>query len=334
MAVTGLGDMSYTFQLRRQSADLKALTQRLSTEVSTGLVNDPARRLSGDLVPLSGIETSMTRLTAYEVAAAEAALFAGGMQETLATVDTLAGNLAPSLLSAAASGHVAMVRTTARDAADRFDSAVSALNTRVGDRTLFAGTAADRPALAPAEQILAALETLTTGLATAAEVEAAVVQWFGDPAGFAAVAYRGGDPLAPLAVSPEDSVTFDVTAGDPAFRDTLQGFALAALIDRGAGPALPSEQAALARRAGEMLLQGSADRADLAARIGTVEGRIETARQRNTAETSALEIARAALLSADPYETATRLEAAQGQLEALYAVTARLSRLSLLEFLR
>jgi flagellar hook-associated protein 3 FlgL len=36
----------------------------------------------------------------------------------------------------------------------------------------------------------------------------------------------------------------------------------------------------------------------------------------------------------DPYEAATKLEAAQSQLEALYTVTARLSRLNLVDFLR
>jgi flagellar hook-associated protein 3 FlgL len=47
-----------------------------------------------------------------------------------------------------------------------------------------------------------------------------------------------------------------------------------------------------------------------------------------------LEIARADLVAIDPFEAATRMEAAQTQLETLYSVTARLSRLSLVDFLR
>ncbi len=46
-----------------------------------------------------------------------------------------------------------------------------------------------------------------------------------------------------------------------------------------------------------------------------------------------MEIARTELIGADPYDTATEMEAVQGQLETLYTVTARLSRLSLADFL-
>jgi flagellar hook-associated protein 3 FlgL len=67
--------------------------------------------------------------------------------------------------------------------------------------------------------------------------------------------------------------------------------------------------------------------------IGTLEARIETATARNSAETSALEMARNEIIAVDPYKAATDLSAAQTQLETLYTVTARLSRLSLAGYL-
>jgi flagellar hook-associated protein 3 FlgL len=82
------------------------------------------------------------------------------------------------------------------------------------------------------------------------------------------------------------------------------------------------------------LLQNDTDRAFLRGNLGFAQARIEQAQTRNESEIAALEIARSDLLSIDPYEAATRLEAAQTQLETLYSVTARLSRLRLVDFLR
>ena len=81
-------------------------------------------------------------------------------------------------------------------------------------------------------------------------------------------------------------------------------------------------------------MAGGNGRVTLAARIGTVEAQIEAARTRNSAEETALGIFRSEIGSVDSYEAATRLEQARSQLESLYLITARVSRLSLTEFLR
>ena len=46
------------------------------------------------------------------------------------------------------------------------------------------------------------------------------------------------------------------------------------------------------------------------------------------------ELRRRGIVAADPFETANALEAAKTQLETLYALTARLSRLNLADYLR
>jgi flagellar hook-associated protein 3 FlgL len=109
---------------------------------------------------------------------------------------------------------------------------------------------------------------------------------------------------------------------------------MAALLDRGILAGNAGERARLAERAGRELLSSEDARIMLAARIGSVEAQIEAARTRNGAEETALGILRSDIGSVDPYEAATRLEAASSQLESLYLVTARVSRLSLVEFLR
>jgi flagellar hook-associated protein 3 FlgL len=94
------------------------------------------------------------------------------------------------------------------------------------------------------------------------------------------------------------------------------------------------ERGRLAQQAGQQLVSTEDARTTLRARIGTVEAQIEAARTRNSAEETSLGILRSDLGSVDPYEAATRLQAVQSQLESLYLVTARVSRLSLTEYLR
>lgn len=334
MSRTSIGDLTHSFVLRRQSTDLKVTAQRLASEVTTGRVEDTARAVSGDLVPLAGIEATLTRLRGYRSATADAGLFARGMQEALGVVDRTSGDLASNLVIASDTGHAEMIAAVGADAATRLRSAIAALNTRIGDRGLFSGMATSQQALAPAETIMAALDAEVALATTAADVAVAVAAWFAAPTGFAAVAYLGGAPMAPLPVSPEDDVRLDVTALDPTIMRTLEGLALGALIDRASAPASNAERSKLARLAGEHLLSSQSARAGLAARIGSAEARIDDAAQRNDTERTALQIVRAGILSVDPYAAASELEAVQTQIETLHAITARLSRLSLADFLR
>jgi len=334
MTLISIGDLAQSLMLRRQNAALKGDLQTLTAEMTTGHAADTARRVGGDFAALGALDGSLARLRAYDGATTEAALRAAVMQTALTTIDGLASDLAPALLQPLASGQEAQVAILGADARQKFETVVSALNTRVGERTLFAGQATDRPALTDSETILAALETAMLGAVSAADVEAAVSAWFDDPGGFAATAYLGANPLDSVPIAPNEAAALAITALDPALRDTMKGLAMAALLDRGALAGAPVARTDLARRAGQSLIASQTGRTDLAAGLGMVEAQIEAATARNAAESSTLQIARAAMVEVDPYESATRLEATQTQLETLYAITARLSRLNLMDFLR
>jgi len=181
--------------------------------------------------------------------------------------------------------------------------------------------------------MLTALQTAATGATTAGQVTAAVTAWFADPLGFGAF-YQGGDPLSPAPIAAGETADLSTTAMDQTLRDTLAGFAMAALIDRGVLAGDATERGRLVKAAGQQLISTEVGRTTLAARIGTVEAQIEAARTRNSAEESSLGILRSDIGSVDPYEAATRLQTIQSQLESLYLVTARVSRLSLAEYLR
>ncbi len=335
MAPTSLGDLGQALQLRQDNLRLRSELQRLSTELATGQKSDPAASTSGDFGALGSIEATLARMTAYSVSAREAAMAASGVQAALEVVQTNITEFAgPSLLTLG--GEVpALVDATARDARVRFDSVVSALNTRLADRALFAGSAVDGPALAAGSAMLDSLFVATAAESSAAGVEAVVRAWFAPGGSFDVDGYLGaGQPAAPVSIADGEVAEQPVTAADPAIRDTLAAFAMAALLDRGVLSGQHAERAALARRAGESLLDAEAKVVDLRGDLGAREAQIDRALARLETGRTALELARAKILEVDPFETATRLQMAEAQLEALYLLTSRLSRLTLTEFLR
>ncbi|MBP9184178.1 MAG: flagellar biosynthesis protein FlgL, partial [Fuscovulum sp.] len=211
---------------------------------------------------------------------------------------------------------------------------IAALNTRFSERALFSGVSAETQPLPDPGTILSAIEAAITsaGASTVGDVQSAIADWFDDPLGYQAL-YAGGGPRADVPVAAGETADLSVTALDPAIKDTLRGLATMALLGRGLMAGQVEARSDMAKAAGEDLLTGSESRSHLMARVGTVQAQIAAAQTRNTAEESALSITRAGIISADPYDAATRLEDLQTRIEALYLVTARVSRLSLADYL-
>jgi flagellar hook-associated protein 3 FlgL len=302
--------------------------------MTTGRVTDTAARLAGDLVPLSGIDSSLARLKGFAAVTSEAALFTGAMQTALGTVDSMASTLGASLLSASSSAAPSRLNAVASDARQQFETAVSLFNTQFGDRSLFAGVESANPALIGADSLLTAITGVVAGASSAADVETALDSWFDAPSGFAATAYTGGGSLAAMTIAPGETAQIDISAKDPTIAATLKGLAMAALLDQGLFAAQPQARQDLAKRAGLSLTENQTDRAHLMARLGTVQAQIDSAAVRNGAESASLQLARTTLVEADPYETALRLQEAESQLEKIFTITARMARLNLVDFLR
>jgi flagellar hook-associated protein 3 FlgL len=333
MTMTSIGDLAQTLSMKRQNAAMKLLMQEKGQELTTGRVADAGRSLRGDFSPLAAIDTSLARLTGFRAATTEAATLANVMQTALTTMSDLSSQLASSLLTAAGSGLQQQITSLGQDARQRLETAMGMLNTQFADKALFSGIVSEVPPLPDAATFLTTLESVVAGALSGADVETMLTTWFDDPAGYAAL-YQGGPPRAAMEVGPGEQVTIDITALDPGIKDTLKGLAMAALIDRGVLQGQPTGRADLARRAGLSLTDSASARTLLSAELGIAEARIDQAATRNAAETSALQIARTGLVASDPYEAATRLEQAETQLQALYSITVRLSRLSLADFLR
>lgn len=333
MTLTTLGDLSSHFMLRRQNLALRTEMQRLTQELSTGQTAQPIRHLSGDFGILADIEQRMSGNAAFRQAGTEAKTTTAAMQNALGGLQDMTVNLAGTLMITSDSGLLESGRTAAGEAREMLDRAVSLLNTRVASRSLFAGNEVAMPALANSETIMADLQLAVAGLTTADDIGTAVDAWFdGAGAGFETIAYVGADvSVAPFRVAEGESVSLDLRADHMALRDSLKPMALAALA--GDASLDMATRNAIYRASGERLFQAQDGLTALRADLGVTQARLEETGVRLASEKLALDSARNDLMSVDPYETATRLQEAQFNLESLYTLTVRLSRLSLTEYM-
>jgi flagellar hook-associated protein 3 FlgL len=330
-----IGDMAQAFILRGRNHGLKTTIGDLTQEVASGQVADPVVRLGGHLSYLSQIERDRYLADTYSVSVKEVMISASAMQSALENVGNAATGLVEALsLSTGTIGdtYLSLLSTNARG---QLDSIIASLNTNVAGRQLFSGVDVEVPPLASAGILLSELRTALAGATSQADVIAAADVFFDTPGGgFETLIYQGGEAsLAPVDLGSGESANLDIRADDPVMRDMLKTVSLAALADDpGLSLSAASRKALSVSLLGD-LLEAKDGVVLLRADLGVAEEQIERASTRIEAESAALQMARNTLLEADPFEAATELEAARLQLETLYTVTARTSRLSLVNFL-
>lgn len=336
MSISTYGDLASSFFTRRQNSHMRQELTRLSTEMSTGRKTETGSKTTGEIGALAGLEHSLKLMSAHEHATTEARLMADTTQVALTTIHTQAQDLSNGLIAARSSHNTTLLRTTSLDAGQKFASIISKLNADAGGRSLFAGAATDQPALADAETIMSELMTAIAGEMTAGGVAAQIDDWFNTPGGgFETLGYLGADEsYGPIKLGNGETATLPVRANDAEVRNLLSAVAKTVVLGEGALAGDPEQQKALAELSSNALLQAVDQTTMLQARVGAVEARIESAVVHNTAEKHALELSYNDLTSADPYDTASRLEELYGQMEALYVTTARLSKLSFTDYMR
>ena len=336
---TGFSDMAQHLALRRHASSLRQSTAVLSEELTTGQVKDQVRHLGGDLTELVAIDKSIARTTSRVTIGQSMATWLSVQQQSVAVLRGHAQAGLDDLMLLQQTPQNEQKERNLASLATRFGDMVNLMNTSFGDRFVFSGTRADAPAVAEADVMLDALmdeiDTASPAITTAQGLGDLIDQWFASGGGFDTIGYLGDAPIpASQPIAPGYSVSISVTAQHEAVRQTFAAFAKGAVLSQGVFEDDPVAQKKFTEIATTAMAGSRSTLIQLAAEIGTSEERVQNANAQNEAERYAMKIARTELLEADPYERATQLERAISQQEMVYSLTARLSRLTLLDFLR
>ncbi|MBN8188022.1 flagellar biosynthesis protein FlgL [Salipiger thiooxidans] len=330
-----VGDLARTLVLRTHQTRLNQEMDRLGVEIASGFVRDPASHLGGDITGLLAIDRTLAQLETYRVNTTEASFLTGTMQNALEEIQIRAESVSQVLLSVELTPNDEMLNTMSSEAESALNQMLNGLNRSVGGRFLFSGTATDGHAVIDSDTMLNELRTALAGQTDVAGVEAALDAWFDTAGGgFETTGYLGSTTsLAPMRLSKTESANVDIRADDQVFRDTMKALAKAALASD-SSLALPENvKIELIGNAALDLQTAQAHMVELRSGLGALQQRIEETSTRNSAERAATTIARVELVGTDQFETATRYENTRAQLESLYAITVRSSRMSLVGFL-
>ena len=335
MNFASLGDGVRQFHQNRQNVALKTTLNTLVTELSSGEKSDFVRATGGDTTRLSFIDNRLKVLDSLSFLTRETQLTLSTMQTALTSFNTQREALAEQLIQINAESPDFQIGQACASAAAKLDSLVATLNTRLGDESLFAGAAVDQAALISDDAMLADIVAQIGGATDTATILTTVNTWFDDPAGgFATLGYTGDTGEMPeRRLDAGTNVSLEARADDPGIREVLKGSIIAALsleltgLDK-------TTQTDLLFEGGIMLQSAATDITEIQARIGYAESEVERFSVSQSTEVSALGIARNQMVQADPFETASELQAIQLQLETHYMMTARMSQLSLVEYLR
>lgn len=336
-AFHSIGDLSRSYQLRLGQQGLKARLDRLTQEMMTGDKSDIPKTLGGDLSGISHIESRLKLLTTFQQNASEAQTRLAGMQAALGQIHDVVDDLGPRLLTEPNILDEHDLRARADSINRDFQSMLATLNTTSAGQHLFAGSRTDGPALTGFETILAELNTAVSGATTAAAIANRIDAWFAAPqgaGGFSDTVYRGSDNGSTrFLISPDHRIDSNLSANSVELRDTLKGMAMIAYASE-AGPAMDAKTLRdLFSEAGVRLAKATIGLTAARADLGQQQAAVTQAQARNSAETTTLSIARTNMIGADPAETATALEETEAKIQSLYAITVRLSRLSLADYL-
>jgi flagellar hook-associated protein 3 FlgL len=336
MRVNGGADFARLQALQKHAFATRNRLDVAAQEMTSNLKADRFEATGGNLTRLFALERSLERNAVFSQTIALTELRLDVMQESLGRILAPTEDLAIDLADSVGRGDHATAMLHASGARRAFADTVATLNTTVAGQSLFAGATTDGPALAQADAILADLDALAGGAATAADAIAAIEAYFARPAGaFHASGYVGSTTdLTPVDIGEGQRLDYGMRADSDGIVAVLQAQAMAAVVAGGAFAGDQAGQTALLAESAAQMLPAKEGVLKLRAGVGSLQEAVEHARAERVAERDTLDLARAKIVATDPLEAASAFQALEAQLEAIYTVTSRLAGLRFANFLR
>lgn len=318
-------------------------------EVSTGRLADVGRSLGGRTGQAVSIRQEHARLGTIMTTNAQAGSRLETTQLTLGQLRETADGFLGALI--AAGGTKTGARALQQQAAEGLKGLIASLNSTAGGQHLFGGINADVKPMTDyfATPAAASKQAVDTAFAAAfgmaqtdpgvAAITPADMQTFLD-GGFRALfddAQWSADWSAASSqniqsrISPTDVVDSSVNANEQAMRKLAMAYTMVA--DLGVDGLDEGAFRAVAETATRLVSEGIHEITALQGRVGGAQARITQVNERLSMQVDILSKDISGLEGVDPFEAATRVSTLMTQLETGYALTARIQRLSILNYL-
>jgi flagellar hook-associated protein 3 FlgL len=301
------------------------------------------------------LQTQSDQQTALQTAATTAGHRMDTMQSALSSIATTLHTVASSAQSWT-SGMPEGLGVIASQASHAMAQVAGLLNTSYAGGALFAGdTGTTPPMRSPntsggatdiAGDILARAVAAKGGALSTVDIDSLVNGTDGlasvfddtnsDPAKrYTGAIYAGstdGKPTTVL-IGANQTVQYNASADQPAFRDMMQGLSMLSLLGAPSSQLDGTAKATLLSAATTKLLAGEKALTGLQGTLGTVQAQVNAAVETQKSAATATQAQILSYVQADLYGDSSKLTQLQTQLQASFAMTARLSQLSLVQYM-
>ena len=318
------------------------------TEMSTGTIAHPAETLGYQMGTVAALEAASAQIETFTNTNAIVATRLEASQNALTETAQTAQSFLTALLAPSNGLSSGVLANTAKSS---LGATTSALNATVNGVHLFAGINTTSPPLKDYSSTpTSAARTAVTDAFTAAfgfppsdpaaaNISASSMQSFLDN-GFAQVFSdtswkanwsSASDRNIDSRISTQMSVTSSANVNQPAFRQLTQAYTMVAELG---GTALNSAaMAAVTTTAAKLVGSGISGITTVQGQLGDVQSRVSSATASLKVQSDLMTKQIDGLMGVDPAAAATHIANLQTQLEASYAMTARIQKLSLLDYL-
>lgn len=314
--------------LRQRSNDARV-------ESVTGRYSDITAKQGGRVDELMQLEKALSDIADYSESIVLAEARGTTMQSALEKIGDIAQRLADTTDLLSTNGTDQNFEAVSAQAREEFGSVVSALNVQFAGRPLFAGDGGNGAAILDAASIQTLGVPFLEGATSASVAYSTLMTEFtGAGLSYDTSVYLGGTGSAPDAeVAPGERIAYHAKADEAPLRTVLANVvALGAAFDM--TNAIPDTQRRqIAQLASEGLRSDTSHIVGIRGRVGAAEERIANLKARNTATEASLTISFNNVAGADQLNAAIELTEFERQLETAFATTARMSNLSLANFL-
>ena len=333
MTVTGFPNALQFSRLNSAITNLKTQSEEARVEMVTQRPSDLKTALAGTIGNVQLLRKSIDDIAVFAQATNRALGRAAIAQLALTGAKANAAQISVSALDAVGTGNEVSVGLAGDDAERQLNVAVAALNKSFEGRALFSGDAVDQSPLADANTLLTDIRTIYAAAADATQLATDLDFYFDDPTGgFATNIYQGGTGDAPrVEIGKGEVVAYSAKANEAAVRDLLRSLSTIVVASE-KGQSVDRDTTLKA--AAVKLVEAGNGVTTIQARIGGAEGRMQLALSTLDAENTALGLAYNERVSRDPFEAAVRLQQLESQLESAFVLSARVSQLTLVNFLR
>lgn len=331
-----IGDLASFMLSSRFQANLRNTALSVAQEATTGLAADKARHLGGLNLEMSLLERKTILLEQHQRGIIEAGLFASSTQVILGRIQDQTTQLSQNLSLASQLTEESALKSISDEAAAVFADTINAINSKFAGRFVFSGSAIKSQPLPNGNTVLEMLRSEISGASSINDVIIALDAWFDAPSGgFNTLAYKGSNTgYARLPLSEKDTATFGLRADDEVIRNMLKTMSKSALATDPLLNLALEDQKILLSQSHVDIISLDKQLTEERANLGLTEALVEEARLSTESELAELKLDRLTMIGIDQFESASKFEAAQKQLELFYRIAARQGQTSLGEYLR